>query len=216
MKYIDLSHTIEEDMSIFKSLPKPKITQVFTHKQSKKHYKKCTFEVTQVSFPTSIGTYIDSPFHRHPGMEDISKLKLKQTILKGVLIDVSKKKENEPILKKDIPNRNYKGKAVLFYTGWDKYWKKEKYYNYPFLSKEAVKFLILKGAKLVGIDVLAIDSSKDEERPAHTLFLKKKILIVENLCNLRKLKGKKFTFFGCPLKVKNAAAFPLRAFAKID
>ncbi len=215
MTYIDLSRTIEKKMSIFKGLPQPEIGTIFTHEESKSHYKKCTFEVSKVSFATSIGTYMDSPFHRHPGMDDISKLKLEQTILPGVLVDVSGKGMDEPITASDIGHADCKGKAVLIYTNWARYWKKEEYYNYPFLAKDAVRFLIRKGAKLVGIDVLAIDSLKDEERPAHTYFLKNNILIVENLCNLQKLKGKEFTFYACPLKVKGAAAFPVRAFAEV-
>ena len=215
-KYVDLSHTIEEDMSVFKSLPGPKISTIFTHEESKKFYKKCAFEVTKVEFQTSLGTYLDSPYHRYPNMEDISHIKLNQTILNGILVNVSYKGKSEPILVKDIPHADFKNKAALFYTGWDRYWKKDKYHDSPYLSKEAVIYLIEKGIKLVGIDAINIDNMEDEERPAHTLFLKNHILIVENLCNLRELIGKEFTFYACPLKVKKAAAFPVRAFARIE
>lgn len=69
---------------------------------------------------------------------------------------------------------------MLFNFGWDKYWGKDKYNSYPYISEELIEYLIAKEVKLVGIDTLNIDSSKKMKRPDHTLFLKNEILIVEN------------------------------------
>jgi kynurenine formamidase len=68
---------------------------------------------------------------------------------------------------------------------------------------------------LVGIDTLVIDSAQDPTRPAHTLLLRVGILIVENLTGLDRLTGEVFTFVAAPVKVKGAAAFPVRAFAML-
>lgn len=74
--------------------------------------------------------------------------------------------------------------------------------------------MLEKKVKLAGIDTINIDNPQDAYRPVHTLLLKNNILIVENLCNLGKLIDDEFKFFACPLKVKGAAAFPVRAFAR--
>ena len=87
--------------------------------------------------------------------------------------------------------------------------------DYPIISMELIEYLVDAKIKLVGVDTINIDNSKDLNRPAHTLFLKNDILIVENLTNLHKLHGKEFIFYAVPLKVKKAAAFPVRAFAEI-
>ena len=71
------------------------------------------------------------------------------------------------------------------------------------------------GISLFGVDCSNVDSTKDPERPAHTVFLKQKVLIVENLTGLSQLHGKPFRFFSIPLKARDAAAFPARAFAEI-
>ncbi|MFP3908613.1 MAG: cyclase family protein [Archaeoglobaceae archaeon] len=215
--YVDLSHTIEEDISVFKTLPAPRIYPYFTHEESRASYNdKSMFEVTTMEFQTSCGTYMDSPYHRYPEGKDISRIGLEQTILEGVVVDVSDKGRKEPIVVGDIPHNRLDDRAVLFYTGWDRWWKKEEYHQHPYLSREAAEFLLEKGVKLVGIDTINIDNPQDDYRPVHTLLLKNDILIVENLCNLAKLIGRKFTFFACPLKVKKAAAFPVRAFATVD
>jgi len=218
MRLVDLSHIIEEDISTFGTLPKPKIKPFITHEESRENYdKKAMFSITYMEFQTTCGTYIDSPYHRYPEMYDISKIKLEQTVLPGRVVDVSYKKEDEPILAEDFPQgEDFEGKAILLYTGWDRFWKREEYNRYPFLSKEGVDYLIGQGVKMVGIDTINIDSYQDPERPAHTFLLGKDILIVENLCKLGKLVGKTFTFFSCPLLVSGAAAFPVRAFAMVD
>jgi kynurenine formamidase len=91
----------------------------------------------------------------------------------------------------------------------------EDYYAYPFLSRAAITYLAEAGAKLVGVDTLNIDDSHDPERPAHSTFLRQETLIVENLTNLDVLHGNKFRFFAVPLKARDTAAMPVRAFAEI-
>lgn len=214
---MDLSHTIEEDIPVFKTLPAPRVYPYFTHEESRASYNdKSMFEITRMEFQTSCGTYMDSPYHRYPNGKDISQISLEQTILEGVVLDVSGKGKKEPIELEHIPDEGVENKAVLFYTGWDSLWKKEGYHEHPYLTRDAAEFLLNGGAKLVGIDTINIDNPQDVHRPVHTLLLEKNVLIVENLCNLGKLVGKNFEFFACPVKVKGAAAFPVRAFARVD
>ncbi len=95
MSFIDLSHYFEDGMPGFKMKDSNgKITQYtaqinpfLTHAQSSHYFKgRAAFEITEMSFQTSIGTYLDSPYHRHPNKRDISELKLEEVILEGVVI----------------------------------------------------------------------------------------------------------------------------------
>lgn len=72
------------------------------------------------------------------------------------------------------------------------------------------------GIALFGVDCSNVDTTNDPERPAHTLFLKQSILVVENLTGLSQLQGRPFRFFSIPLRARDAAAFPVRAFAEIE
>ena len=47
---------------------------------------QAAFEVTELSLPTPIGTYIDSPFSRFAEGRDISELTLDELILPGVVL----------------------------------------------------------------------------------------------------------------------------------
>jgi arylformamidase len=226
MHLIDLSHTIEDGMPGFKlknddgtvTQFTARVHPFLTHDQSRSHYQdKAEFEITEVSFQSSVGTYIDSPYHRHRGMRDISQIALEEVILPGVVIDVRGHSAFEAVTLPDAhQSLDLAGKAVLFNFGWDRHWGTDAYFAYPFLSRDAIQALIGAGVKLVGVDTINIDDSHDPERPAHTWLLAREIFIVENLRGLDQLHGQTFTFFAVPLKVKRAAAMPLRAFAQIE
>jgi kynurenine formamidase len=175
-----------------------------------------------MSFHTSIGTYIDSPFHRYPEGKDISRKNLDEVILPGVVIDARNRKPFEAIGVDALPPKSaLAGKAVLFNFGWDKYWKQEggfaqpEYHEYPFLSRGVIRYLLDAKIKLAGVDTVNIDDHYDPERPAHSWLLKEGIYVVENLCNLDKLHGRDFRFFAVPVKGKNVSAMPVRAFAEV-
>ncbi len=225
VEFIDLSHVFENNMPGFKLKNEngsftqftAKINPFLTHEQTKPKYQgKCSFEITEMTFQTSIGTYLDSPYHRYPNGRDISEIKIEEVILPGIIIDVRNKEAFKPVNVNIISKGlDLSGKAVLFNFGWDRFWGTEEYHLYPYISKEIIELLIDSHVKLVGVDTINIDNSKDLTRPAHSLFLKNEIFIVENLRNLEVLYNKNFRFFAVPLKAKRVAAMPIRAFAEI-
>lgn len=223
--FIDLSHNFEDNMPGFKMTDEAgnvvqytaKIRPFFTHEQSRPRYQgRSAFEVTEITFQTSVGTYLDSPYHRYPDGRDISELKLEEVILPGLVIDARDREPFEAVGVEVIPpGLNLAGKAMLFNFGWSKYWGSEQYQAYPFISTALIEFLLEANVKLVGVDTVNIDDSRDLSRPAHSLFLRSDILIVENLTNLERLHGHSFRFFAVPIKGKQVAAMPVRAFAEV-
>ncbi len=217
MELIDLSQTIEPGMSRFKGFAEPEIKAVLTHEKSRRsrRYKDCSCEITQVKMVTSIGTYLDAPYHFDPDGVDVSGLGLERCVLPGVCVDVRGLKAGQPIEARQLADVECTGKALLLCTGWSKYWGDGVYHQHPYLPRPVVGTLLRKKPALVGIDTLVIDDTKDPSRPAHANFLKEGILIVENLTNLEQLIDREFTFIAVPPKVKGAAAFPVRAFAVV-
>jgi kynurenine formamidase len=90
VKFLDLSHTIEGEMTLFRSFPKPKIERFFDCEQSMAFYRGVTLEVTRVNMG-HMGTYIDSPFHRWPEGPDIAPLRLKEVVLPELIVDASRR-----------------------------------------------------------------------------------------------------------------------------
>jgi kynurenine formamidase len=215
MHILDLSHTLEPNMPRFASFAKPWIQPLWTHGESiGRGYENTTCEVTEVRFVTSIGTYLDSPYHFDPSGADISQLDLGQLVLPGIILDLrSQAAPDTPLPAAVLDGLDVDGKALLLYTGWGDYWGQDQYYQHPFVPREMADRLLAMRPALVGIDALVIDSTRDPTRPTHTILLGDGILIVENLTGLGDLIGETFTFVAVPVKVAKAAAFPVRAFA---
>jgi arylformamidase len=222
---IDLSHIFHDGMPgvRFKSETgeavelTARIRPYMTHVQSRRHYEgKASFEISDVAFQTSVGTKMDAPRHRFEGAQDIASIELNQLVLDGVIIDARHAGPAQQLGWADLqfPN-NIAGRAVLINFGWDRHWGTETYRSHPYVSREVVTRLCEARIALFGVDCSNVDSTHDAERPAHTLCLSQGILIVENLTSLSYLPGQRFRFFSIPLKARDAAAFPVRAFAEV-
>jgi arylformamidase len=218
MKFIDLSHTIEPGMPLFSSsAPDPQIEAWMSHAQAAAsgRYQDCSCEITRVNFVTSLGTYLDSPYHFHPDRPSIEKLRLEQLVLPGLVVDCRHYSARQPIGAEVLSGKELSGKAVLFYSGWSRYWGQAEYDQFPYLTREAALALVEGGARLAGVDWLVIDDMADARRPVHVTLLANDVLIVENLTALGELPESGFTFHAVPVKVSGAAAFPVRAYASI-
>jgi arylformamidase len=216
MKLIDLSQTIAPGMPLFgPQAPQPTVSAWMSHEQAAMsgHYQGCTCEISEVRLLTSIGTYLDSPYHFHPNADSIEKLPLEKLVLPGIVVDCTNVGAREPIGPDVLDGLDIAGKAVLFHTGWSRFWSAPEYHEFPFLTGETARTLLERGARLAGVDFLVIDDTTDPHRPVHVTLLGAGILIVENLTNLAALPETGFTFHAVPAKVAGAAAFPVRAYA---
>ncbi len=218
MQLIDLSQTISATMPMFSpTAPRPTITPWMSHAQARAsgNYEDCSCEITEVQFLTSAGTYMDSPYHFNPQGKQIHELQLAQLVLPGVVIDCTDIVARQAIEPDVLDGIELEGKAVLFHTGWSRYWGQPEYAEFPFLTEATALALKERGAKLAGVDFLVIDDTRNPRRPVHVTLLHANILIVENLTNLVQLPSGDFIFQAVPVKMAGAAAFPVRAFAMI-
>jgi arylformamidase len=223
MPLIDLSHDFADGMPGFSLRREGEVRQFtasirpfVTHEDSAPFYDgQASFEITEISFQTSIGTYLDSPRHRWPERRDIAGLTLEDVILPGLCVTVADVQPGERVglSRLDLPE-DLSGKAVLIRFGWDIHWATPAYDNYPFIDTDVIAALRDRDAKLLGVDTPNADSRSDLSRPAHTVLLGQDILIVENLRDLGRLPGTGFRFFAVPIKAVGAAAMTIRAFAE--
>jgi len=222
---VDLSHVFHDGMPgvLFKRETgeavelTAHIRPFMTHAQSGWHYEgKASFEISEVAFQTSVGTKLDAPRHRFEGAEDIAALDLSRLVLDGVVIDARHATPGQQLAWNDLQFPELlAGRAVLVNFDWDRHWGTEIYRSHPFVSRDVIDRLCDAGISLFGVDCANVDSTQDPERPAHTRLLGRGILIVENLTGLSRLHGVPFRFFSIPLKARDAAAFPVRAFAEV-
>lgn len=214
MKIVELSHLIEEEISVYPGFPQPKIETYLSHEDSRVHYDgKAEFHINQVEFVASTGTYIDSPYHRHKGKRMISDLHLSELVdIPSVIVDHDLR-DGRGV---QIGDLEVSGKAVLFRTGWSSKWKTDEYYvDPPYLADQTIDYLVSKKPRLVGVDFGNVDNTANPARPAHTKLLGGGILIVESLTNLSAVPSDGFSFNVIPIPIKGISTSPVRAFARL-
>lgn len=216
MRYVDLSHTIEEGVVSYKGLPAPIICDYLSREEAKALYAPGTsFQIGKIEMVGNTGTYLDAPFHRYSDGKDLSELFISDLAdLPAICISVPYQ-ETKEIDTACFKGLDLKGKAVLVHTGWSALWNTDAYYeDNPFLTEAAAIYLREQGAVLVGIDSHNIDDTSGNTRPVHSVLLGANILIVEHLCQLHLVPSSDFFFSAVPPKVKGMGTMPVRAFAK--
>jgi arylformamidase len=224
MKIIDLSHTIYDDIQTYPGDPVPSIKRGLTHEKDYCH-------VDVLTLGSHTGTHIDAPYHFLKKGKKIDEFPIQRFVGDGVQIDLTAKSDRDLIEPGDIEpyeSEIAEGDFVVLRTGRDKYFGTPRYYLHPYLSIAGAELLVKMGISLVGIDAMNVDptyygsiesdsSAKnlpDEEEygyPVHDILLGNDILIVENLCNLDKIKAVKGFYSFLPLKLKNSDGSPIRA-----
>ncbi len=220
MVVVDLSHPLEATIPMFPGLPAPEIREYRSRAEMAQHYTGGTsFVVHRYCFVGNSGTYLDSPFHRYADGVDLAELPLDRVAdLPGLVVDVrwSVARGRLGIGPERLRDLDLAGYAVLLCTGWDRYWGSEQYLAAnPFLEEAAAQLLVERGAVLVGIDSWNIDDVADPRRPAHSILLRAGVPIVENLCHLDQLLGRRFRLHAAPLPIRGGSAVPVRAYAVI-
>ena len=216
-RIIDLSHVIEHGLVTYKGLPAPVICDFLSREASRGVYAPGNeFQIGRIDMVGNTGTYLDTPFHRYDDGDDLAAVavsrlaELPAVVVRrdhrdGVVIDVDA-----------FEGRELRGRAVLVQTGWDAHWNTDAYFaGHPHLTEAAARHLARSGVALVGIDSLNIDSTRDGNRPVHTVLLGAGIPIVEHLTGLAGLPDAGFIFSALPPKIRGMGTFPVRAIARL-
>ena len=186
------------------------------------------------------GTHVDAPFHFGPDCEGwpaktVDRLPLEWCYGDGVVLDMVKVLPGYEIVPSDIEDELHRigytlkpGDIVLIKTGADKlYGKREYLYGFPGMGAEAVRYLLDKGIRTIGIDAVSLDRpfsamvehyyrTKDSKDlwPAHLLGRDREYCHIERLANLDALPSPfGFKFMCFPVKIKNVGAAWARAVA---
>ncbi|MGM0603409.1 MAG: cyclase family protein [Bacillota bacterium] len=203
-KYIDLSHQITDQMSVYPGDKDVKLYQdKFLHKDGYNNF--------QLEIGMHVGTHIDTPMHLIEDNNFISDLSLDRFIGRGVLLDC---RNSDLIDFKDKYNKIVnKGQIVLILTDHSKKFGSAEYYtDHPVITSDMAGFFVEKEIKMLGIDFPSPDKYPFE---IHKKLFENNILLLENLNNLSELLNiDDFEITALPLKIKAEAA-PARVVAKI-
>jgi kynurenine formamidase len=92
-------------------------------------------------------------------------------------------------------------------------------HRYIGLDREAATWLAEMGVKNIGIDAPSIDHSTgtaEKDHPAHDVCAEYEMINTENMANLDRVAGQRFTFCSFPLKLRDGTGSPVRPVAILD
>lgn len=226
---VDLSQEIYQGMPVYAGHLK---TVVFQHH---------TFEDTRPNFPESgwayqsLGlllcdhgpTHVDAISHLddRPDAATIDQMALDTFWGEGIALDISDLGAREYCTAERLdralaesPVELREGDVLLLRTGAaDRHEGTREYTTeYGGLDQSAADWLSEHRPKIFGVDSPSPDTPGDKYYPAHMYCREHGVTHYENLTNLSQVLGRRFTFYGFPLRVRGGHGSPVRAVAMID
>jgi kynurenine formamidase len=223
--FVDLSQESYTGMPVYPGHLK---TVIFTH-ASHEEVKRAigtgfSYQTSRILICDHGPTHIDpvSHFSRDPDAPSVDGIPLEHCVTSAICLDMSDvpsqsqfgaDKIEAEFLRWNLEIRL--GDTVLFHTGhYERLYGTPEYATHqPGLTREATEYIIDRGAVNFGVDNTSPDMWLDKSYPCHSVCAERRVTHIENLCNLDKLVGRRFTFIALPLRIRKGTGSPLRPIA---
>jgi kynurenine formamidase len=203
MKYIDLTHKIQNNMPVYPGTASLEMIPANT-------IEKDGFREKVITLCSHTGTHMDAPSHMLEHGKNLDDYDCSKFIGKALLLTIDQEKNI-----RDYADQLGKVDFIVFKTDWSKYWGKEKYFEkFPCISMETTNYLIGFDLKGIGFDAISIDPI-DSKFENHYIVFENDMIIIENLTNLDQIDEEIFELMVLPLNIKTADGSPIRAIAKV-
>lgn len=224
---IDLSQEIFQGMSVFPMHQPTFIMTNMTHAENMRRTgsTKLGFSARNLLISEHGGTHTDAVWEYEPSGPTIDHMPLEYFWGSAICADLSVVPATRRIEPRDLEKALQKsgqelrpGDIFLMYTGhFDRNFGTDKWQTtYSGLSYEGAKWLAKRGVVNIGVDAPAIDHPDDLDFSGHLVCGEFGITNTENLCNLHLLVGKRFLYFGLPLRIRDGSGSPIRAVALVE
>ena len=233
MTLIDLSQDIYETMMVFPGHCKTVQFQHAYHYETETNFEansdgeQFSFQTTGLMLNDNGPTHVDSFSHLDPDPEalTIDKMPLDLFHGSGICLDISHAEPRTDVTAEECQaaleasgQELNEGDVLLFHTGhWARHAGTRDYLaNHTGLGEEASAWIAKHKPKVFGVDTPTPDNPASKVFPCHLRSRMHRITHYENLANLDQLLGRRFYFYGFPLKIVGGHGGPTRAVAMLD
>lgn len=179
------------------------------------------FNLLSVTMGSQSGTHVDAPYHFDDATPRIDELPLERFVGEGVIVDAREAGERGRITTAHLApvlDRLQRGRIVLLRTGWSAHYGTARYFDHPYLDREACALLLERGIRTIGIDAINLDETPDDDHlgegfPCHHLIAEVAGVIIENLTGLDRIRSAHPLISVLPLAFVGADGAPVRAVA---
>lgn len=202
-RYIDLSHPISNHMPVYPGDEPLKLERI-------NEYEKEGHTNFRLMTGMHTGTHIDGLMHMTTSRQFISDISIERFIGAGCIINA----EGEKIIscRTEYESRIVPDSIIIIHTGFGKKYGSEEYYtDHPIISNELAQLFVERHLKMVCLDTPSPDY---HPYAVHSLLLKNRIFVAENLTNVEKLLSvEQFEIIALPLRIL-ADSSPARIIAR--
>jgi arylformamidase len=202
----DISLTISSDLPTWPGDPSPELKRFASIDQGD------LYNATQINASVHLGTHIDAPRHFINDGHTVDQLPL--DVLTGPCY-VAQLPDGVEAITAEVLDRmeiTSEMKRILFGTRNSHLWARDEskfQTDFVAITEDGAEWLVERGVELVGIDYLSIAPYSDPI-PAHMVFLKAGVIIVEGL-NLSNVMRGFYDLYCLPLKIAGCDGAPARA-----
>jgi arylformamidase len=168
--------------------------------------------VSEVSFISHVGTHIEAPLHYLEGGADTASLPLSALVGECALVHFTDKAVEAAIDADEVAERgsHIRERDVVFvHTGRGNAYRTPQAHDRPFLTQDAVRWLVEKKIACLGVDCSGIERRGQPYQPNHAMLFSHGIPLIEHLVNLEKLSSDRFFVVAVPLRVAGLDASPV-------
>lgn len=212
--WLEISHTITEDLARIPVFPEPRIRRIRSLPQA-------VANLTELCMVAHHGTHVDAPIHYISDGPSMDEVPLDRLYGQGVVwrIDLG---PNGVIRPEDFEAARPRMKAsdiVILDTCSARHVNTDSYWDHPTVSGEAAEWLVRQGAKILAIDAPTPDLSPKNrpasyDFPAHHILLSHGVLIAEHMTKLEPFTGRRVEAMFMALNLKGSDGGPARVVAR--
>jgi arylformamidase len=203
--YYDISLPISSAMPVWPGDPPIRIESVSSVSRGEE------FNVSRLEMGTHTLTHVDPPRHFMEDGLPIDRLSL--DVLIGPALVIEPHPTGNLVTATDLGQLGIRDtERLLIKTRNSDFWSGGPYdfeYEFVSLSKDAARWLLSKGIKLVGVDYLSVDAFDAREPVVHRTLLEQGVIIVEGL-NLSHVPEGRYQLICLPLRVRDGDGAPAR------
>ena len=215
-RIVELSHRMKPGKENFKLEVKHfNVEEIMPqHKRLKDEW----YILSEITMNSHVGTHIEFPYHHIKDGQDAAEFPVERLIGEALVLNFVGKKAKEPITLDELKaheKKIKKGDILFIRTDLDQLFRTEQWENHPYITMEALRWLIEKGIRCMGSDAigLEIETKGDEGQPVHKELFKNGIPFIESMTNLGALQKERFLLFILPLPIEGLDASPVRIIA---
>jgi arylformamidase len=189
------------------------VTQVMPHV---KHRADVRYVMGEVTFSTHAGTHIEFPFHHGQGGPGPADFPIERLIGEAVVLDFSHKAHQEAITLDEVKAhaaRIRQGDIIFIRTDMDRHFYTDRCFEHPYLTAEAMEWLVAQKPKVVGTDAAGFEVPGTDYQPNHQMLFRHNVPMVEFATNLAQIGEERALVFILPLPIDGMDASPVRIVA---